>query len=72
MMSPLPNPQKTLYHVQKRGKNHQRQIGRSLQLIDKYSRVSILQKRRDFLNCYTKRSSKHAKYSAYSAIIAIV
>jgi len=53
MMSPLPNPQKTLYHVQKRGKNHQRQIGRSLQLIDKYSRVSFLQKRRDFLNCYT-------------------
>lgn len=54
MMSPLPNPHETLYNVIQRGKNHQRQIGHSLQLIDKYSRVSFLQKRRDFLNCYTK------------------
>ncbi len=39
-------------------KNHQKTIGRPLQLVDKYSKVSIVQKRRDLLNRYRKYSSK--------------
>jgi len=54
-MSPLPNPQKTLDHVYERGKNHQKAIGRSFQLMVNYSRVSNLQKRRHFLNCLRER-----------------
>jgi len=50
MMSPLLSPQKTLYHVVQLGKNHQKTIGHALPLVDKYSRVSIVQKRRHLLN----------------------